>query len=93
MYAGPVSKGEAQQKAASFMKSKTGIQRAIKEVPAGVRRAPDQQQAPYYAFNLEGGGFVIVSGDDRTEEILGYSNTGTFDEIRMPSNMRAFLQS
>ena len=36
---------------------------------------------------------MIVSGDDRTEEILGYSNTGTFDEIRMPSNMRAFLQS
>jgi hypothetical protein len=45
-----------------------------------------------YVFNIDGGGYVIVSGDDRTEEILGYSTTGTFDADKIPDNMRAFLQ-
>ena len=46
-----------------------------------------------YAFNLEGGGFVIVSGDDRTVPVLGYSPTGTLDWDNMPENMKDWLSS
>ena len=44
-----------------------------------------------YAFNREGGGFVIASGDERTLPVLGYSDSGSIDWERMPENMRAWL--
>ena len=46
-----------------------------------------------YAFNLDGGGYVIASGDSRALPVLGYSATGTIDWDRMPDNMRAWLKS
>lgn len=46
-----------------------------------------------YAFNVNGGGYVIASADSRTLPILGYSNEGTFDWDKMPENMRAWLKS
>lgn len=45
-----------------------------------------------YAFNLEGGGYVIASGDSRALPVLGYSVSGTIDWERMPANMRAWLK-
>ena len=46
-----------------------------------------------YAFNLDGGGYVIASGDSRALPVLGYSATGSIDWDRMPDNMRAWLKS
>ena len=50
MSAGPVSKNEAQQKAAQFMTAKTGIQKTLKATPNGARRAASTQaqQEPFY---------------------------------------------
>lgn len=46
----------------------------------------------YYVFNrLDSDGFVIIGGDERAQEVLGYSDTGTFDYDRIPDNMRWFL--
>lgn len=46
-----------------------------------------------YVFNVDNsGGFVVVSNDDRTEPVLGYSDSGTFDPNNIPDNMRAWLQ-
>ncbi|MBQ9356862.1 MAG: C10 family peptidase [Prevotella sp.] len=46
----------------------------------------------YYVFNIgNDGGFVIVSGDDRTIPVLGYSGSGSFSVSDMPDNMRAWL--
>ncbi len=47
-----------------------------------------------YVFNREGsdGGFVIVSADDNARTILGYSDSETFTEEDMPSNLRFWLQ-
>ena len=51
-------------------------------------------QPYYYVFNAgNDGGYVIVSGDDRTEPILGYVEQGTFDPDNIPENMRSWLQS
>ena len=49
------------------------------------------QANAYYAFNVTGGGFVIVAGDDRAHNILGYSDSGQLDFNRLPSNVRALF--
>ena len=46
-------------------------------------------RALYYVFNTSNG-FVIVSGDDRAEQILGYGDY-PIDMNNIPSNMRAWL--
>ena len=47
----------------------------------------------YYVFNRgTAGGYVVVSGDDRTIPVLGYSSTGTFDANNVPDNMRWWLE-
>ena len=52
---------------------------------------PDGQSA-FYVFNKpDGQGFVIVSADDRAYTILGYSDSGRWDENEMPDNLRAWL--
>jgi hypothetical protein len=47
--------------------------------------------AHYYLFNKGGDGFVIVSGDDRAKEILGYSDEGVFDYAVAPDNFKYWL--
>ena len=53
----------------------------------------DSQDAAFYVFNQEGNkGFVIVSADDRTaEEVLGYSENGSFDFETINPNLRWWL--
>lgn len=45
-----------------------------------------------YVFNVDkNGGFVIVSGDDRTQSVLGYAEKGSLDESTLPSNVKWLL--
>jgi hypothetical protein len=45
-----------------------------------------------YIFSKNGNnGFVIVSGDDRAREVLGYSDTNSFDPQNIPDNMKDWL--
>ena len=46
-----------------------------------------------YVFDVkDSGGFVIVSNDDRTYPILGFSESDNIDINNIPDNMRAWLQ-
>ena len=52
----------------------------------------EQTDAPYYIFNAsDGQGYVIVSGDERAQEVLGYSDTGHLSEETMPCGMMMLL--
>ena len=85
-----ISSQSALEKARKFMetKGKTIAQRAR----SAMSTAADSP-SPYYIFNADKKqGYVIVSGDERTPEILGYSENGSFDETAMPQNMRSWLQ-
>ena len=67
------------------------------EVKACAPKSVDMQAVPtgmpeLYDFNIEGGGYVIASADDRTLPVLGYSLTGRFDASQIPDNMRSWLQ-
>ncbi|MBO6144192.1 MAG: C10 family peptidase [Prevotella sp.] len=96
LMAGPVTQEQALQKATEFMAGKPGMKtgKQLKPTTSAIRRgaAAKTDAMPFYIFNADNGGFIIVSGDDRTEEILGYSNTGHVDEQTMPENMRGLLQ-
>ena len=85
-----ISQEQALGNARSFMLQKRGdglVQRRVQgsmnmqAVPTGM--------SELYAFNIEGGGYVIASADDRTLPVLGYSLTGSFDASEMPDNMRS----
>ena len=55
--------------------------------------ARNGQHIDYYAFNRgNDSGFIIVSGDDTTVPVWGYSEQGTFDINRLPCNMLAWLE-
>ena len=85
-FAEKVSEQEALKKAQTFMKGKK-LQVSDKARRAGTPN--EEQNQPYYVFNAEGnGGFVIISGDDRTPEVLGYANEGAFDIETAPANAR-----
>lgn len=86
-FAGEVTEQEALQKAQKFMKGKQFKQKNL-------RRAATATKNAYYVFNVENnGGFVIVAGDDRTREILGYSEHGNIDMKHIPCNMKWWLES
>lgn len=97
LYANPVTLEQARQTAADFLASQSkGGRRAPAQIVSQqtVLNAVDASGNPYlYAFNTGGNaGYVIVSGDDRTVAVLGYSYNGSFDNQSMPDNMRAWLQ-
>lgn len=47
--------------------------------------------APYYIYNIEGGGFVVVAGDDRARSVLAYSDRGTFDDMSISGPCSVWL--
>lgn len=46
---------------------------------------------PYYVFNAQEGGFVIVSGDERTIPVLGYADEGSLDMDNLPEGLQDLL--
>lgn len=91
LQAAQVNKNDALQKAERFVAGRQAAARGAAAQTPSLQAAYDSNY--FYVFNIGGdGGFVIVSGDDRTPEILGYSDAGTFDAQNIPDNMRAFLQ-
>ena len=96
LMAAPVTVEQARQKAAEFLSTKGGSRRAPAQIVAQqtVLNVVDAKGQPYlYAFNVgSDNGFVIVSGDDRFRDVLGYSASGTFSSQDMPEHMKAWLQ-
>ena len=85
--AGKISEQQALQGAQRFMPGKKF------EQPQLARGAERSVERSLYVFNVEAnGGFVIVSGNDNTDAILGYSTEGNFDEGNLPDNVRAWME-
>lgn len=90
-----VGREAAMRTAAAFLQGKgLTMSRATMAARAPRRNASGAADAAcYYVFNADGGrGYVIVSGDDRTVPVLGYSLTGSYNPDSIPENMRAWLQ-
>ena len=93
VFANARSISEAQQVAKQFMSSNQSsmVKRMGRELPQLVYTEHYADKPAVYVFNA-GQGFVLVSANDNTCDILGYSDTGAFDETTMPDNMRFWLQ-
>ena len=89
----PVGKQAALYAAQSYMLTKGKNLSPNPSPRRGAKGTSEEGEDYYYVFNAgNDGGYVIVSGDDRTEPILGYVEQGTFDPENIPENMRSWLQ-
>ncbi|MDE6480978.1 MAG: C10 family peptidase [Muribaculaceae bacterium] len=95
VYSRQISPDEAKTLASEFLNSPS--LRLSSPTRVGVSRVKgridkDNSMQPYYVFNADdGNGFVIVSGDDSVNPILGYSDKGYFDFDNYPPQLIALL--
>ena len=94
-WADQITREQALAKAQQFLSQK-GLSRSLKVAETQMSRARARGKSTpdyYYVFNAgQNQGFVIISGDDHAEEVLGYSDRGSFDIENNPSNMAAWLE-
>ncbi|MBO7570237.1 MAG: Spi family protease inhibitor [Bacteroidaceae bacterium] len=94
-WAQPITEQEAAERALQFLNHHMLSSRAKvmgKLNSSKMLKATKVEAESIYAFNVEGGGYVIASGDSRTLPVLGYSDSGSIDWTNMPENMRAWLK-
>ncbi|MCR4603134.1 MAG: C10 family peptidase [Prevotella sp.] len=93
LWAAHISEAEALKRAQLFMSQRGKTM----EAPSRARtmcdaQQGDSQESNFYIFNAGGEkGFVIVSGDDKTVDILGYADQGSISEDSMPDALRYWL--
>ena len=45
----------------------------------------------FYVFNINGGGWIIMAGDDHARQVLAYGDKGNIDMNELPANMKGQL--
>ena len=96
LWAKPVSMNQAQQVAEKFINSTDeSLSSPSVTKPRHLKRVAKQvtDASPFYIFNNEDGGFVIVAGDDCATPILGYSDAGYIDLDNMPIQLEELLNA
>ena len=92
IFASPIDQNGAFLKAKSFLNQHNLNLTINSNKVLTTKRAASTDNAPYYIFNsTDGNGFVIISGDDRTDEVLGYSDSGQIDLDNMPDGLAFML--
>ena len=100
LFAAPRTVEEAAEIAAQFTNNQPQLRKAHKtpRAAANMRLAHkalqnNSEKAAFYVFNQENTqGFVIVSADDRTaDEVLGYTENGSFDANNINPNLQFWL--
>ena len=96
----PITREQAQKKAEAFLNQQKKARRLSparlsfrqvgKELPPSLKET--EEFAPLYVFDKgTHEGFIIVSGDDQTEPILGYCDEGEFNYDQMPPALQELL--
>lgn len=86
---------QAKERVKAFMaEHNAGSQRKVmtRAATVGKLQTVDIGATELFAFNVEGGGYVIASADERTPAVLGYGDNGCIEPDKMPENMKAWLQ-
>lgn len=97
-FAGDVTKSQALKIARSFLRDNAAQMKVRQNVGSDdlrlVYTADDTKgRSCVYVFNAgSNAGFVLVSAEDRAAEVLGYSDTGSFDLDRMSPEMRNWME-
>lgn len=92
--ANPVGIDEARSKAASFLNKVSSAQTRAQSASSKTSlQAVDAGFDHLYVFNNgENGGFVVVSTDDKTDAVLAYSESGSFDSQQGNEALKAMLE-
>ena len=92
--AAPVDEQQARKIASDFLRGKMPhVTRAASgELTRAVTGVADGDNAGIYVFNADNS-FVIVSADDRTPAVLGYSDNGAFDKNNVPDGLKSMLMN
>lgn len=96
-----ITAGKAQIMANNFVKSHFQTSPGMMAAPAMAdivlaHSEPSDKVANtsvFHIFNIKGGGFIIVSGDDRTAPVLGYSEKGHFAFSSLSEPLKELLAS
>lgn len=94
----PVSEQEARQKALSFVSERmnSNLSVVLSHSAAAKRIKQKDTFTPYYIYKVgQNESFVIVAGDDRAGDILGYGDLNVSEGVAeaMPDNMVSFLNA
>ena len=65
--------------------------RSLSDIKLAHTEASSVKGNAYYVFNIEGGGWIIMAGDDCSKPVLAYGDYGNIDMSNMPENMRGYL--
>ena len=90
--AAPVDEQKARQLASDFLSNMNphGTRSGNSELTRAVTGVADGNDAAIYVFNSDNS-FVIISADDRTPAVLGYSDHGVYDMKKAPDGLKAML--
>lgn len=92
-YGETVSQKQAKAMAQSFFDEAYHEATApVKLVYNGKRLTTDRLFTPFYVYNQPRGGFVIISAENKTMPVLGYSLKSSFDEDNLSETERAWLK-
>lgn len=94
-----ISASAAWETANSFMKSHALASPELLRAPAMTdivlaHAEPSdkvEQANVYYVFNIKGGGFIIVSGEDHAAPVLAYSDKGQIDVNNLSEPLKGML--
>ena len=97
--AGNISASTAHSIANSFLKSRwTGFSGSFNAPASADLRLVHAEPSRairgtnvFYAFNIRGGGFIIVAGEDHATPVLGYSDKGYIDFKHLPAPLKDLL--
>lgn len=93
MWAQPITEKQALDRVMNYLHTNGSAKARGMDCKLTKLNAVKVEAQSIYAFNNEGGGYVIASGDSRALPVLGYATEGQIDWERMPQNMREFLKS
>lgn len=94
MSAETVTQKQAQKMAQQFFNEAYKEQTApVKMVYNGKRLTTDRLFTPFYVYNQPRGGFVIISAENKTFPILGYSLKDNFNPDLLTESEKGWLQS
>lgn len=95
LWAADITGGEAKAIAEKFVTSQQGGASRVSGVATNLQlvyQGTNGKVSDYYVFNRGmNAGYVIVAGEDRAEQILGYADSGSFDINNIPENMKWWL--
>lgn len=96
--AGNIDANAARQAANDFIKQRMASEGMFKapstaDIKLAHTEASSVEGNAYYVFNFDGGGWVIISGDDRAKRVLAYGDKGNIDMKDLPGGMMGFLNN